>query len=328
MRLVSLGVRIIAVCLFLGLPVSARAQDRAGDYPSRPIRLVVGFTAGGGNDSLARIFGKRLSERLGQPVVIENRPGAGATLATEFVAKSDPDGYTLLVGASGAMVINAAVSAKQRYDTQRDFAPVSMLGSFPLILIVKSSSAIQSVSDLVTFAKQNPDKANYSSASPAFQLVTELFKKETGAPMQRVSYKGANDAVLAVISGDVLTAIADAGPVMAQVNGGVVRALAVAAPTRVRFLPNVPTMREAGANVDAVLWSGVFAPKATPETIVSQLQSEFMEIAREPEVVQRLSDIGIDAVGGASADFARTISADLEKWAAAANLAGLQRLEQ
>jgi tripartite-type tricarboxylate transporter receptor subunit TctC len=203
-----------------------------------------------------------------------------------------------------------------------------MLGSFPLILIVKASSSIQSVSDLVAFAKQNPEKANYSSASPAFQLVTELFKKETGAPMQRVSYKGANDAVLAVISGDVTAAIADAGPVMAQVSGGVVRALAVAAPNRVGFLPGVPTMKEAGANVEAVLWSGVFAPKATPETVVTLLADEFMKIAREGEVVQRLGEIGIDAVGSSSADFATTVSSDLEKWAAAANAAGLQRMEQ
>lgn len=328
MRMFTLLVRLIVSCMICGSPIAAHAQDPVAAYPSRPIRLVVGFTAGGGNDSLARIFGKRLSERLGQPVVVENRPGAGATLATEFVAKTDPDGYTLLVGASGAMVINAAVAAKQRYDTQRDFAPVSMLGSFPLILIVKSSSQVQSVSDLVAFAKQNPEKANYSSASPAFQLVTELFKKETGAPMQRVSYKGANDAVLAVISGEVTTAIADAGPVMAQVSGGVVRALAVAAPKRVRFLPEVPTMKEAGANVEAVLWSGVFAPKATPEKVVALLEDEFIKIARETEVVQRLSEIGIDSVGSSSADFARTVSSDLEKWAAAASVAGLQRMEQ
>lgn len=328
MKMYALLVRLIISCMMCALPIAAHAQDATAAYPSRPIRLVVGFTAGGGNDSLARIFGKRLSERLGQPVVVENRPGAGATLATEFVAKSDPDGYTLLMGASGAMVINAAVAAKQRYDTLRDFAPVSMLGSFPLILIVKSTSPIKSVTDLVAFAKQNPEKANYSSASPAFQLVTEMFKKETGAPMQRVSYKGANDAVLAVISGEVTAAIADAGPVMAQVSGGVVRALAVAAPKRVRFLPDVPTMKEAGANVEAVLWSGVFAPKATPEKIVSLLQDEFMKIAREAEVVQRLSEIGIDSVGNSSADFARTVASDLEKWATAASEAGLQRMEQ
>src|ERR1700742_4337053 len=195
------GVSIVGACLgllALGAPVSA--QEDPAKYPTRPIHIVVGFTPGGGNDILARIVGQKLSEGLGQPVVIDNKPGAGAIVATEYVAKAAPDGYTLLVGASGAMTINPAVYAKLNYDSIRDFVPLSELGSFPLILIVNASSPFKSVAELVAYAKANPDKANYSSASTAFQLATELFKQKTGAPMQEIPYKGAADSVMAVIS--------------------------------------------------------------------------------------------------------------------------------
>ena len=202
-------VALAALCSSFFAPVPALAQV---EYPNRPIRIVVGFTPGGGNDIIARVFGQKLSESLGQPVIIENKPGAGAILATEYVARSAPDGYTLLVGASGAMVINPAVYEKLNYDTMRDFKPVSELGSFPLILIVNAKSPFKSLADLVAYAKANPDKANYSSSSAAFQLATELFKQKTGVPMQMIPYKGANDSVTAVISGEVTATIADAGP--------------------------------------------------------------------------------------------------------------------
>jgi len=295
------------------VPASAQV-----DYPTRPIRIVVGFTPGGGNDIIARVVGQKLQESLGQPVIIENKPGAGAILATEYVARSAPDGYTLLVGASGAMVINPAVYEKLSYDTMRDFKPVSELGSFPLIMIVNAGSPFKSVADLVSYAKANPDKANYSSSSAAFQLATELFKQKTGVPMQMIPYKGANDSVTAVISGEVTATIADAGPVTSQVNGGLARALAVAAPTRAESLPDVPTMKEAGADVEAVLWSGIFVPAATPPEIVGKLEAEFIRIARLPEIVSRLKLLNIDSVGNSSEEFSRIIAADLERWKAVA----------
>ncbi|WP_168204684.1 Bug family tripartite tricarboxylate transporter substrate binding protein [Tardiphaga sp. vice304] len=316
------------LCLVLASPVTiAGASDEASGYPNRPIRLVVGFTAGGGNDIIARVVGQRLSESLGQPVIVENKPGAGAVIATEFVARSAPDGYTLLIGASGAMVINPAVYEKLNYDTLRDFAPISELGSFPLMLIVKASSPFKSVADLVTYAKANPGKANYSSSSAAFQLATELFKQKTGAPMEMIPYKGANESVTAVIAGDVMASIADAGPVMGQVTGGEARALAVAAPKRIAELPDVPTMKEAGVDFEAVLWSGVFAPKATPPAIVKKLQDEFVRIARMPDVVARLKILSIDSVGSTSAEFTRIIAADIDRWVAVAR-AGNIRLTQ
>ena len=315
------GVALAALCLCIFTRAPALAQV---EYPTRPIRIVVGFTPGGGNDIIARIFGQKLSESLGQPVIIENKPGAGAILATEYVARSAPDGYTLLVGASGAMVINPAVYEKLSYDTMRDFKPVSELGSFPLILIVNAASPIKSLAELVAYAKANPDKANYSSSSAAFQLATELFKQKTGVPMQMIPYKGANDSVTAVISGDVTATIADAGPVTGQVNGGKARALAVAAPKRAESLPDVPTMKEAGADVEAVLWSGIFVPAATPPEIVSRLEAEFIRIAKLPDVVSRLKLLNIDSVGNSAEEFSRIIAADLERWKAVARAGNIK----
>src|SRR3954451_17206584 len=314
-------VALAALCLNVFARAPALAQ---AEYPNRPIRIVVGFTPGGGNDIIARVFGQKLSESLGQPVIIENKPGAGAILATEYVARAAPDGYTLLVGASGAMVINPAVYARLQYDTVRDFVPVSELGSFPLILIVNASSPFKSLADLVTFARQNPDKANYSSSSAAFQLATELFKQNTGAPMQMIPYKGANDSVVAVIAGEVTATIADAGPVSSQVNGGKARALAVAAPTRAESLPDVPTMKEVGADVEAVLWSGIFVPAATPPDIVAKLEAEFIRIARLPDVISRLQLLNIDSVGNSSQEFSRIITADLERWKAVARAGNIK----
>jgi tripartite-type tricarboxylate transporter receptor subunit TctC len=301
----------------------ALAQEDPAKYPSKPIHIIVGFTAGGGNDIIARVFGQKLSESFGQPVIIENRPGAGAIVATEYVAKSAADGYTLLVGASG-MAINQAVFEKLPYDSVRDFVAISELASFPLILIVNPSSTISSVAELVVWAKQNPDKTNYASSSASFQLVTELFKQKTGAPMQVIPYKGANDSVLAVISGQVTATIADAGPALSQVLGGHARALAVAAPKRMEELPDVPTLKEAGADVDAVLWSGLFAPKDTPPDIVKKLESEIVRIAKHPDVVARLKPLGILPVGNSSQEFSKILTDDIARWSGVAKAGNIK----
>ena len=326
-RTCSLGICLGLIGLGAMAASPASAQEDPAKYPTRPIHIVVGFTPGGGNDILARIVGQKLSDSLGQPVVIDNKPGGGAIVATEYVAKAAPDGYTLLVGASGAMTINPAVYAKLNYDSIRDFVPLSELGSFPLILIVNASSPFKSVADLVAYAKANPDKTNYSSASAAFQVATELFKQKTGAPMQEIPYKGANDSVMAVISGQVTATIADAGPVSGQIKGGQVRALAVAAPKRVDDLPDVPTMKEAGADVEAVLWSGLFAPKNTPPAIVKKLEGELMKIARMPDVIERLKPLGIGSVGNSSEEFSKILAADIARWTAVARAANI-KIEQ
>jgi tripartite-type tricarboxylate transporter receptor subunit TctC len=320
--------RLIGACLGLVALVTnpALAQEDPAKYPTRPIHIIVGFAAGGGNDIIARVFGQKLSENLGQPVIVENKPGGGAIVATEYVAKSQPDGYTLLMSASG-ISINPAVYAKLPYDAVKDFTAVSELASFPLIMIVNASSPIKSVAELVAYAKANADKMNYASSSASFQLVTELFKQKTGAPMQVIPYKSANESVLAVISGQVTTTIADAGPVVSQVKAGTVRALAIAAPKRMEDFPDVPTMKEAGADVDGVLWSGIFVAKDTPPAIVKRLESELMRIAKLPDVVARLKPLGIECLGTTSDEFTKTLAADIARWGAVAKAANI-RIEQ
>jgi len=306
----------------LALTAPAKAQE----YPARPIHIIVGFAAGGGNDIIARVFGQKLSESLSQPVIIENKPGGGAIVATDYVAKSPPDGYTLLMSASG-ISINPAVYAKLPYDAVNDFVAVSELASFPLIMIVAQNSPITSVAELVAYAKANPDKTNYGSSSASFQLVTELFKQKTGAPMQVIPYKSANESVLAVISGQVTTTIADAGPVIQQVKSGTARALAVATPKRIDDLSDVPTLKEAGADVDAVLWSGIFVPKNTPPEIVKKLEGELMRIARLPDVIARLKPLGIESIGNSSEEFTRILAADIARWGEVARAASI-KMEQ
>ena len=311
----------------LAVSRAANAQEDPAKYPTRAIHIVVGFTPGGGNDLIARIVGQKLSESIGQPVVIDNKPGGGAIVATEYVAKQPADGYTLLIGASGAIAINPAVYARLPYDPVRDFVPITELGSFPLILIVNAKSPIKSVAELIAFAKAHPKEANYSSSSAAFQLVTELFKQKTGAPMQEIPYKGANDSVMAVISSQVTATIADAGPVSGQVKGGQVRALAVTSPARAADFPDVPTMKEAGTDVDAVLWSGIFAPRQTPPAIVKKLEAELTRIIRDPDVVAKLKPLGIQPIGNTSEEFARIIASDIARWTEVAR-AGNIKIEQ
>jgi tripartite-type tricarboxylate transporter receptor subunit TctC len=313
---------LMAACLLLAAR-SASAEDDVAKYPTRPIHIIVGFAAGGGNDVIARIYAQKLSEDLGRPVIVENKPGAGAIVGTDYVAKSAPDGYTLLVGATG-MAINQSIYAKLPYDSERDFVAISELVTFPLILIVGAASPIKSVADLVGYAKANADNANYATSSPSFQLVTELFKQKTGAPMQAIPYKSSNEMVLAVVSGQVTMAFADAGPVSPQVKAGTVRALAVAAPRRSDDFPDVPTLKDAGADVDGRLWTGVFAPKKTNPAIVKKLEGEFMRIAKMPDVIARLKALGIDAVGSSSDEFSRILAADIVRWGDVARTANIK----
>jgi tripartite-type tricarboxylate transporter receptor subunit TctC len=242
------------------------------------------------------------------------------------VSKAAPDGYTLLVGASG-MAINQSLYAKLPYDSVRDFVAISELASFPLLLVVNASSPIKSVAEFVAYAKANADKMNYATSSATFQLVTELFKQKTGAPMQMIPYKSANEMVLAVISGQVTTTIADTGPVSPQVRAGTVRALAVTAPKRLADFPDVPTMKEAGADVDALIWTGVFAPKATPSGIVKKLEAEFVKIAKLPDVAARLKAIGVEAVGTSTDEFTKIMQSDITRWGAVVKSADI-KIEQ
>jgi tripartite-type tricarboxylate transporter receptor subunit TctC len=323
---------VIAAALtfaFYGGISDAHAQADAARYPTKAIHLVVGFAAGGGNDILARIVGQKMSEGLGQPVVIENKPGAGAIIATEYVARSPADGYTLLIGASGQMVINPAVYTKLSYTTLQDFAPVSMIATFPLFLVVNPASPAKSISELVTYIKANPAKANYSGASAAFQLATERFKTRTGiTQLEFIAYKGTNEAARAVMSDEVLLTIGDSPALANLLKAGQVRALAITTAERSREFPDVPTLAEAGVkDAEVQLFSGLFAPAATPPAIIKKLEQEMIRVIKLPDVREKLFAMSAEPSGNTSEEFKRLVTTELGQWAQVAKAANV-KIEQ
>jgi tripartite-type tricarboxylate transporter receptor subunit TctC len=307
---------LIAAGLIAALGQSAQAQtDPAANYPNKTIKIIVGFAAGGGNDIIARIVGQKLQDGLGQTVIIENKVGAGGSLAALTVMAAPPDGYTLLVGASGAMSIIPAISVRPPYATLKDFTPISNLASFPLILSVYPSHPAKNVQELVTWMKANPDKANYATSSAAFTLATELFKLRTGAPGTGIPYKSSNEMLVSVIGQQSLFTITDPPPTTPQVRGGQVRALAVTSDKRMEDLPDVPTMAEAGVSgMEVGLWSGIFAPAATPPGVVRKLETELRKIMQMADVKEKFKAMATPTVGSTAAEFTRTIDTETKMW--------------
>jgi tripartite-type tricarboxylate transporter receptor subunit TctC len=284
------------------------------DYPSRPVRLIVGFAAGGGNDIFARLVGAKLSDLLGQPVVVANRPGAGGRLSAEYVSDQPADGYTLLVGAIGAMSIAAAIYPDLKYHPTKTLTPLAMIGSFPLILAVGADNPSRNVKELVESAKTHPDKANYPSTSPLFTIAMEQLKLKSGMPGVMIPYKSSNEMVLSIIEGQCLSTIVDPPPAVPQVKAGKIKALAVTGSERSAELPDVPSMAEAGyPNVDMQAWSGIFAPVATPPAIVGKLEKALSQSIRDPDVAAKLKNLAITPGGGPAEDFRRIIEEDIVK---------------
>lgn len=313
--------RLAAAAAAALVAASAPAQD----YPTKPVRIIVGYTTGGGNDLIARLIAPKMSESLGQPVIIENRPGAQSIIAAELVAKAAPDGYTLLMGPTGPMAMNPATYSKLPYSPTRDFAPVSLIGQFPLFLCVSPSLPVRSVKELVEYAKARPNNVNYASSAAAFQLATELFKQRTGTNFAQIPYKGSGDSAAAVISGQVTMTIADPPPITGHLKGGNLRALAITAPQRHPAYPDVPTMAEAGVpDVEVALWMALFVPVATPPAIVKRLNDEVARAVRLPDVRERLVALGVDPVGSTPDELARVLARDLEKWTAVAKAANIK----
>jgi tripartite-type tricarboxylate transporter receptor subunit TctC len=305
---------------------AAGAQgDGGANFPNRPIRMIVGFAAGGGNDLFARLVGQKLSENIGQPVVIENKPGAGGRIAVEYVKSQPADGYTVMVAASGQMAIAAAIYPKLSYHPTRDFLPLTMIASFPLILAGPANDTIKSVKDLVAYGKANPDKSNYATSSPAFTITTELFKLKTGMPAVAVPYKSSNEMMLSVAGGNTLFAIADGPPTMPLVQGGKVRALAVTGSERSSELPDVPSMAEAGyPEVNIGLWSGLFVVTGTPPAIARKLDMESRRALSDPGVREKLKAMAVNPGGGPGEAFRKRIEGDINLFADVAKAANLK----
>jgi tripartite-type tricarboxylate transporter receptor subunit TctC len=316
LRRQACAIGLMTIALLAASDRDANAQaDPAANYPNRTIKVVVGFAAGGGNDIIARIIGQKLQDGLGQTVIIENKVGAGGSLAALSVMTAPPDGYTLLVGASGAMSIIPAISVRPPYATLKDFAPVSNLASFPLILSVYPSHPAKTVQELVAWMKANPDKANYATSSSAFTLATELFKLRTGAPGTAIPYKSSNEMLVSVIGQQSLFTITDPPPTTPQVKSGQVRALAVTSDKRMEDLPDVPTMAEAGVTgMEVGLWSGIFAPAATPPGIVRKLETELRKIMQMADVKEKFKAMATPTVGSTAAEFTRTIDTETKMW--------------
>jgi tripartite-type tricarboxylate transporter receptor subunit TctC len=315
----------LAVLALFATSSASVASGQGDAYANRPLRIVVGFAPGGSNDIVARLLADKLNKSFGQPAIVENKPGAGGAVAATFVKSQPADGYTLLVGAGGAMVVGPAIGgAPATYDTLADFEPVSILGTFPLVLVVNAESPHRTLKDLVAWSKANPSASNYASASPTFTLATELLKLRTGASMQRVSYRGTNDAVLAVLGNQVTAAMTDTLPAIPMLKDGKLRALAVTSPQRLPELPDVPTMAEAGiAGAEAVFWTGLFVPKGTPKEIISRLEAEARAAMQDPEVRQRLRALATEAASSSPAEFAERIKADLKAWGDVARAANV-----
>jgi tripartite-type tricarboxylate transporter receptor subunit TctC len=291
------------------LPGVATAQA----WPSKPVTLVVGYAAGGGVDQIARIVAEKLPALIGQPVVVENRPSVGAVVGSAYVAKAKPDGYTLMMGAPGPVIFNHALGGNLPYGPN-DFTPISWVSNSPLVLLVNASNPAKTVQELAAQARANPDKANYAASSASFQLITELFNRRIGAKFTHIPYKGANESVMAVMTGDVTMALADAGPASVGLQSGKVRALAVTTGERLKQLPQVPTLSELGIDLKVSLWIGLLAPAGTPADIVKKLEEAVATIVAMPDVRAKLEAKAVLPQATSSQDFARLIATEIPMW--------------
>lgn len=295
---------------------SAQAQsEAAANYPSRFIRVIVPFAAGGGNDIFARLVGAKVTEQIGQQLVIENRPAAGGRVAAEYVANQPGDGYTLFVGASGVMSIASAVFPKLAYHPTKSFVPLTMIADFPLILVTPPNLPVKTVAELVDYAKKNPDKSNYASTSPAFILATELLKLKSGMPATNFPVKSSAEMVQCVNQGHCLLAVVDPPPAMPQIRGNRVRALAVTGNLRAPELPDVPSMAEVGfPQVNTRLWSGFFAPASTPPELARRIETILQNAIRDPGVSEKLKGMAANPGGTSSQDFRKMIDSDIQNY--------------
>jgi tripartite-type tricarboxylate transporter receptor subunit TctC len=318
------GAALSALAVLVMLAASFASARAADDFPSRPIRLIVGFAAGGGNDIFARLVADKASTLLGQPVVVENRPGAGGRLSGEYVSNQAADGYTLLVGASGATSIAAAIYPDLKYHPTKTLTPLAMIASFPLIMVINKDNPSNNVKEFAAWAKEHADKMNYPATSPAFILPSEQLKLKTGMPGVMIPYKSSNEMILSVMEGQTAFAIADGPPTVPQVKAGKVKALAVTGSTRSAELPDTPSMAEEGyPDVDIHLWSGIFAPAATPPDVVTKLEKGLNEAIRDPGVSAKLKTMAADPGGGSPDDFRRLVDSDIAKFTAIVKAANL-----
>ena len=314
-------------CLFVGLLATAAASALAQGYPTKPIHLLVPFAAGGVADITARVVSQQMSTAMGQQVLVENRPSAGGIIASEAVAKADPDGYTLLFLTNGNAV-SVSLFKSLPYDTLADFAPVSTVGFFDLVLVVDSASKIGSVRDLIAYSKANPNKLNLGTINPGStqNLAAELFKSMSGIDAQVVPFKATPAVVTALKSNDVQAAFEILAPVLSQIKGGALKALAVTSDKRYGGLPNVPTVAESGVpGYQASSWNAVAAPAKTPKPVLERLNREVNAAVAAPAVRNRLAELGVEARAGTPEALRELLVSEIAKWKAVIERAKIEK---
>jgi len=311
-----MGRRVLQGITLAAALASGAAMAQA--WPTKPISLVVPFPAGGTTDVLARALGERLSRVLGQAVIVENKPGAGATIGADYVAKAKPDGYTLLVGAVHH-TIASSVYRKLPYDFQKDLIPLTTIAMVPNVLVVNANTPAKNVNELVALIKAQPDKGNYGSNGngTAQHLIGTQFQNSTGTTLTHIAYKGSGPLATDLLGNQILMSFDTITPVLPHIKAGKLRPLAVTTATRSAALPDVPTLAEAGlAGFNIGTWFGVLAPAATPRDVVARLNAEMVKIIKSPEFVKRMDDIGAQPVGNKADEMARQIKEETEKFAA------------
>ncbi len=311
-------------CAFLMCLLGA-ATAMAQPYPSKPIRVVVAFPPGGTNDILARLIGQRWSEAWGQPVIIENRPGANTIIGAELVVKAPADGYTLLVGASSTYTVNPAIYRKLPYDPVRDLAPITLLGSIPLVIAVHPSVPANSVRELIALAKSRPGQLNYGTPTVTFQVVIEMFAQMASVQFNRIPYKGSVPTLTGLIAGDIQIVFLDAPPIIPHLRSGKLKALAVTSPERFAAVPDLPTVSESGLpGYEVVFWTGLFAPAGTPREIIARLQQETVRVLQLPATRERLASLAIVPGGIPTEQFVEQLRAEAARYATVAKKLNIQ----
>ena len=317
-------VRSAAIAVLLACAAPAVAQDT---YPSRPVRIIVGFGAGASADSAARIVAQKLGQLLGQQFIVENKPGAGSNIATEFVSQAPKDGYTLLMG-TVANTINTTLAPQSRFDFVRDFAPVTPLVVLPNILVVHPDTGVKSVAELIALAKSKPEALSFASSGVGTSphLSGELFNQMAGIKLVHVPYPGSGQAVTDLLANRVQVMFSPAPTVLQHVDKGALRALASSQLKRTAAAPQLPTMDEAALKgFDTGLWFGLLAPAGTPKDVIDRLSKATNEALKAPDVAEALSKQGMDILGGSPDEFAKLIASETEKWAKVIKAAGLDK---
>lgn len=310
----------------LAAPFMGSLPAQADAFPSRPIHLVVGYAAGGSTDQIARIVGQKLSEELGQPVVIDNKPGAGATIASDFVAKSAPDGYTLFMSTI-ANTINTTLYRRLPFDFERDFAPVSLVATVPNVLVVNPSVPANTVQEFIALAKKNPEKLYFASSGSgsSIHLSGELFNMVAGVKLTHVPYKGSAPAVVDLMSGQVQAMFDNLSSSLPYIKAGKLRALAVTSATRSPAAPDIPTMAEAGLpDCEVLSWFALVAPAKTPQPIIDKLNTALVKLLADPSTKQQFDNIGADPASSTPAALAALISSETAKWAKVVKTSGAE----